>query len=116
MVLRLLSNMISNYDADTNFTGHIYKAYILNLRENSDTGTHSTALCALNNIVTPSESFAIENILNEIDNFLVGSLINISTITRSSVAKNVYRKREYDLVTYGWFCIGFIYFILKVKT
>ena len=73
-------------------------AYEINLDENSDIGTHcQIALYALNNNVTYFDSFGVEHIGDK----------NIQT--------NIFRIQAYDSVMCGYFCIGFINFILKGK-
>ena len=61
---------------------------------------------ALNNNVTYFDSFGAKHISKEIKIF----------IDKSIVVANVFRIRAYDLVMCGYFCIGFIDFMLKGKT
>ena len=61
---------------------------------------------ALNNNVTYFYSFGVEHIPKEIKIF----------IDKSIVVGNIFRIQAYDSVMYGYFCIGFITFILKDKT
>ena len=51
------------------------------------------------------DSFGVENIPTEIKKF-VGS---------KNILTNIYRIQAYDLITCGYFCIGFIDFMLKWK-
>ena len=67
-------------------------------------------MCALDNNVTYFDSFAVEHIPKEIKKFIETFSINKSTIT-----KNIYRIQAYDSVMCGYFCIGFIDFMLKAK-
>ena len=60
----------------------------------SDNGTHCTALCALNNSVTYFDNFGVEHVPKEIKRFILGSLINKSTIKRSSITKNIEYKHK----------------------
>ena len=92
------------------------RAYIINLNEYSDTGTHWTALYALNDSVTYFDSFGVEHVPKEIQKFIKESLINKSTIERSSITKNIYRIQAYDSVMCGYCCIGFTDFMLKGKS
>ena len=48
----------------------------------------------------------VENIPKEIKKF----------IGNKNVVTNIYRIQEYDSIMCGYFCIGFIYFILKGKS
>ena len=81
-------------------------AYVINLDEYSDIGIHSIALYALNNIVTYFDSFRVEYILEEIKKF----------IDKSNLLTNTFRIQAYDSIMCGYFCIGFIDFMLKGKS
>ena len=81
------------------------KAYVLILDEYSDIGTHWTSLHELNNNVTFFDNFPDEHIPEEIKIFIVNK--NIKT--------NIFRIQAFDSVKCGYFCIGFIDFMLKVK-
>ena len=80
-------------------------AYVTNLDEYSDIGTHWTAFYVQNN-VTYFASFEVEYIPKEINTF-VGTK-NIKT--------NIFRVQAYDSIICGYFCIGFIDFMLTEKT
>ena len=60
-----------------------------------------------NNNVTYFDSFGVEHIPKEIKTFIGCSL---------SITTNIFRIQAYDSVMCGYFCIGFIDFILKRKT
>ena len=83
------------------------EAYVINLDQYSDIGTHWVALYVHNNNVTYSKSFGVEHILKEIKTF-----INRSLSTRT----NIFRIQAYDSIMCGYFCIGFIDFIFAGKT
>ena len=57
-----------------------------------------------NNIIY-FDSFRVEHISKEIERFIG----NENTVT------NIYRIQEYNSIMCAYFCIGFIYFMLKVK-
>ena len=78
-------------------------AYIINLDENSNIGTSWVALYVENNDVTYFDSFRVEHIPKEIRTFISNK--NIKT-----------RTQAYDSIMYGYFCIGFIDFMLAGKT
>ena len=61
---------------------------------------------ALNNNVTCFDSFGVEHIPKEIKIF----------IDESVVVTNIFRIQAYDSVVCGYFCIGFIDFMLAGKT
>ena len=60
-----------------------------------------------NNSVTYSNSFGIEHIPKEIKAFIGRSL---------SLTTNIFRIQAYDSIMCGYFCIGFIDFMLAGKT
>ena len=76
-------------------------AYIINLDEHYDTGTHWIALWVNNNNATYFDSFGVEHIPKEIKAF-----INKNIIT------NVFRIQAHDSIMCRYFCIGFIDFML----
>ena len=82
-------------------------AYIINLDECSDIGTHWFALHVNNNDVTYFDSFEVEYIPKDIKAFIGHSL---------SITTNIFRIQANDLVMCRYFCIGFIDFMLKGKT
>ena len=105
-----------NYQNEPIFNGVYYRdnlpkikneAYIVNLDEYSDIGTHWVALYANNDDVTYFDSFGVERIPKEIKAFVNRSL---------SIKTNNFRIQAYDSIMSGYFCIGFIDFILAGKT
>ena len=81
-------------------------AYVINLDEYSDIGTHWVALHVNNNDVTYFDSFGVENIPKEIKTF----------INNKNIKTNIFRIQTYVSVICGYFCIGFIDFMFKGKT
>ena len=89
--------------------------YIINLDEYSDIGTHWVALYIgraspkdlNNNNVTYFDSFGVEHIPKEIKAFIDRSL---------SITTNIFTVQSYDSIMCGYFCIGFIDFLLARKT
>ena len=82
------------------------EAYIINLDEYSDIGAHWIPLYILNNDVTYFDSFGIEYIPIEIRTF----------IGNKSIKTNIFRIQAYDFIMCGYYCIGFINYILAGKT
>ena len=80
-------------------------AYIINLYEYSDIGTHWIALHVSNNDVNCFDSFGVEHIPKEIKTF----------ISNKNIKTNIFRIQAYDSMC-GYFCIGFINFVLAGKT
>ena len=81
-------------------------AYIINLNEYSDIGTHWVALYVSNNDVTYFDSFGVEHIPKEIKAF----------IGNKNIKTNIFRIQAHDSIMCGYFCIGFIDFMLAEKT
>ena len=82
------------------------RAYVKNLDEYSDIGTHWIALYEWNNNVTYFDSFGVEHISKEIKKI----------IGNKNIQANIFRIQGYDSVMCGYFCIGFIDFMLKDKS
>ena len=90
-------------------------AYVINLDEYHDIGTHWVALYVQstsvygtyvnNKIVTYFDSFGVE-IMKEIMKF----------INRKKIITNIYRIQAYDSIMCGYFCIGFINFMFNGKS
>ena len=59
-----------------------------------------------NNNVTYFDSFGVEHIPKEIKEF----------IQNKNIITNIFRTQAYDSITCGYFCIGFIDFMLAGKT
>ena len=81
-------------------------AYVINLDEYSDIGTHWVALYVQNNDVTYFDSFGVEHIPKEIKLF----------IGNKNIKTNIFIKRAYDSIMCRFFCIGFIDFVIAGKT
>ena len=81
-------------------------AYIINLDEYSDSGTHWIALYVNNNDVTYFDSFGVEHIPIEIIKF----------IDCKNVIANIFRIQAYDSIVCRYFCIGFVDFMFKGKS
>ena len=75
-------------------------AYVINLDEYSDIGTHWVALYVHNNDVTYFDSFGVEHIPKEIKEF----------INNKNIKTNISRIQAYDSIMCRFFCIGFIDF------
>ena len=88
-------------------------AYIVNLDEYSDIGTHWIALWVNNNNVTYFDSFGVEHIPKEIKEFINRPLSSASQ--NKNIITNIFRIQAYDSIMCGYFCIGFINFMLADK-
>ena len=81
-------------------------AYVINLDEHADTGTHWIALFCKKNEIVCFDSFGVEHIPKEIKKF----------IRNKNIKANIYPVQANDSVMCGYFCIGFIDFMLAGKT
>ena len=81
-------------------------AYEINLDEHKDTGTHGIALFCNRNEIVYFDSFGVEHIPNEIKKF----------IRNKNIKANIYRVQANDSIMCGYFCIGFIDFMLVDQT
>ena len=83
-----------------------YGAYVINLDEYYDIGTHWIALYVNNKTVTYSDRFRIEHILKEVKRF----------IDNRNIIRNICRIQNYDSVMCAYFCIGFIDYMFTGKS
>ena len=81
-------------------------AYIINLDEYSKIGTHWVALYVQNNNITYFDSFGVEHIPKEIKEF----------VKNKNIIANIFRIQAYNSIMCGYFCTGFIDFMLAGKT
>ena len=126
MLLHPLTNFerIKNYENESRFNG-VYSgdnlpnkikdgAYVINLDEHSDIGTHWIALYVKNNDITYFDSFGVEHVPKEIVKFI--GRPSSSASLRKNVIANIFRIQAYDPIMCGYFCIAFIDFMLKGKS
>ena len=81
-------------------------AYVINLDEYENTGTHWISLFVKANKIIYFDSFGIEHIPKEINKF----------IGNNKIKSNIFRIQACDSVMCGYFCIKFINYMLKGKT
>ena len=81
-------------------------AYVINLDEYENTGTHWIALFVKPTYTTYFDSFGIERIPKEINKF----------IGNNNIKSNIFRIQAYDSIMCGYYCIEFINYMLKGKT
>ena len=77
-------------------------AYVINLDEYADTGTHWIALFCKKNEVIYFDNFGVEHIPNEIKEF----------IGNKNIKANIFRVQANNSAMCAYFCIGFIGFML----
>ena len=80
-------------------------AYVINLDEYADLGTHWVALYVKNNEITYFDSFGVEYIPKEILHF----------IGNRNIKTNIFRIQADNSIMCGYFSIGFIDFMLAGK-
>ena len=72
-----------------------------------------------NNSVTYFDSFRVEHIPKEIRAFIIVNNINNNNTNNDNnenIITNIFRIQTYDSIMCGYFCIGFIDFMLAGKT
>ena len=79
--------------------------YVINLDECADVGTHWVALFYNRNEIVYFDSFGVEHVPEEIKEF----------IGNKNTKANIFRVQANDSVMCGYFCIGFIDFMLAGK-
>ena len=80
-------------------------AYVINLDEYADVGTHWIALFCNRNEIVYFNSFGVEHVPEEIKEF----------IGNKNIKTNIFWVQANDSVMYGYFCIGLIDFMLARK-
>ena len=80
-------------------------AYVTNLDEYADVGTHWIALFCNRNEIAYFDSFGVEHVPEEIKEF----------IGNKNIKANIFRVQANNSVMCGYFCIGFIDFMLAGK-
>ena len=81
-------------------------AYVINLDQYADAGTHWITLFAKNIEVIYFDSFGVEHVPKEIKRF----------IGQKSIKTNIFRIKAYNSIMCGYFCIGFIDFMFAGKS
>ena len=81
------------------------EAYVINLDEYEDVGTHWIALFCNRNEIVYFDSFGVEHVPEEIKEF----------IGNKNIKTNIFRVQENNSIMCGYFCIGFTDFMLSGK-
>ena len=89
-------------------------AYVINLDEYENTGTHWISLFVKAKYAVYFESFGVEHIPKEINKLIrskeLGSAVN------NNIKSSIFRIQAYHSIMCGYFCIEFINYMLKGKT
>ena len=88
-------------------------AYVINLDEYADVGTHWIALFCNRNESVYFDNFGVEHIPEEIKEFIGHP--SSSASQNKNIKANIFRVQANDSVMCGYFCIGFIDFMLAGK-
>ena len=80
-------------------------AYLINLDEYADVGTHWIALFCNKNEIVYFDSFGVEHVPEE----------NKEFVENKNIKANTFRVQATSSVMCGYFCIGFIVFMLADK-
>ena len=80
-------------------------AYVINLDEYENTGTHWVSLFVKAKYTVYFDSFGVEHIPKEINKF----------INNKKIKTSIFRIQAYDSIMCGYFCIEFINYMLKGK-
>ena len=80
-------------------------AYVINLDEYADVGTHWIALFCNRNEIVYFDSFGVEHVPEKIKEF----------VRNKNIKANIFREQANNSVMCGYFCIGFIDFMLAGK-
>ena len=80
-------------------------AYVINLDEYADVGTHWITLFCNRSEIAYFDSFGVEHVPEEIKEF----------VGNKNIKANIFRVQANDSVMCGYFCIGFIDFMLAGK-
>ena len=81
------------------------EAYVINLDEYEDVGTHWIALFCNKSEIVYFDSFGVEHVPEEIKEF----------IGNKNIKANIFRVQANNSVMCGYFCIGFIDFMIAGK-
>ena len=82
------------------------RAYVINIDEYADVGTHWIALYVKPNEVIYFDSFGVEHVTKEIKRFL----------GHKNTKTNIFRIQADNSIIYGYFCIGFIDFMFAGRS
>ena len=89
-------------------------AYVINLDEYSDIGTHWVSLNVQDNDITYFDSSEVEHTPKEMRTFI--NCPSSSASYNKNITTHIFRIQAYDSIMCGSFCIGFIDFVLAGKT
>ena len=89
-------------------------AYVINLDEYENTGTHWVALFVKSKYTVYFDSFGIEHIPKEINKFIRSK--ELGHAVRNDIKSNIFRIQAYDSIMCRYFCTESINYMFKGKT
>ena len=90
-------------------------AYVKNLDEYENTGTHWVSLFVKPKYTVYFDSFGVEHIPKEINKF-IGNSDTTKSNSLECIKSNIFRIQAYDSIMCGYFCVEFINYMLKGNT
>ena len=97
-------------------------AYVINLDQYENTGTHWVSLFVKPKYTVYFGSFGVEHIPKEINKFIRSKELRAKALgsavghaVRNEIKSNIFRIQAYDSIMCGYFCIEFINYMLKGK-
>ena len=88
-------------------------AYVINLDEYRDIGTHWVALYVNNKTIIYFDSFGVEHIPKEVMKFTGNEQSSSAKARNEKIITNIYGIQAYDSIMCDYFCIGFINFMFN---
>ena len=88
-------------------------AYVINLDEYHDIGTHWVVLYVNNKTMIYFDSFGVEHIPKEIMKFTGNEQSSSAKACNKNIITNIFRIQAYDSIMCDYFCIGFINFMFN---
>ena len=89
-------------------------AYVINLDEYENNGTHCVSLFVKPKYTVYFDNFGVEHIPKEINKFIRSKELGHAVC--NEIKSNIFRIQACDSIMCGYFCIEFINYMLKGKT
>ena len=86
-------------------------AYVINLDQYHDIGTHWVTLYVNNKTIIYFDSFRVEHIPKEIMKSIGNEQSSSAKARNKNIITNIFRIQAYDSIMCGYFCTGFINFM-----
>ena len=91
-------------------------AYVINLDEYENTGTHWVSLFVKPKYTVYFDSFGVEYIPKKINKFIGNEQSSSAKVRNKKIKASIFRIQVYDSIMCGYFCVKFINYMLKGKT